>query len=99
MRVVAIVVTVCLAATGCIGQSGSSAHGGFSGAEAHWYDVAYKRCATGFKKAMENPSSRSLDFLMETPKEAHHQEAVDAGCRAAAKDARVATGSLYETTP
>jgi hypothetical protein len=93
-----IVIIVSLVAAGCLGTGGKAGHGGFTGTDARWYDVAYKRCAAEFKHAEENPG-HSLDFLFETPKEAGHQKAVTAGCTAAGKDAGIAFGSLYETTP
>jgi hypothetical protein len=99
-RSVAIAVVLAGMLAGCSwhGSQAASSHGGFKGADAHWYDVAYKRCAADFKQA-KNQSGHALDFMMETPKEAGHQKAATAGCAAAAKDAGAAYGNLYETTP
>jgi diaminopimelate decarboxylase len=94
-RLTVLLLAVSLIA-GCGGSSANS-HGGFSGKDARRYDLAYKKCRRAFGKAQTHPGA-NLESLLFGGGSAHWK-AFSAGCSAAANDAGVYTGSLYETTP
>jgi hypothetical protein len=95
---VLIVMLVIAATTGCIGSSSTPSHGGFTGADAHWYDVQYEECAEAFKKAGTDPHYR-LDVGWERSTPRGHWRAASAGCAAAADDAGGFFEEIYGTKP
>ena len=94
---VMFVIAACLVTAGCIGSSSTPSHGGFKGADAHWYDVEYEQCADAFKKAETDPSYR-LHFGWERSTPRDHWRAASAGCAAAADDAGGFFKEIYGTT-
>jgi hypothetical protein len=100
LRSLAAFIALSVLSTGClgIGSGGASQHGGYTGADARFYDSVYKQCHKGFDDANSGKPTLST-ILMHPPGNKHRMQIFRAACSAAAKDTGTSCGNLYETTP
>ena len=97
MRALTLLTLIAVLAASC-GDSSSSAHGGFRGDNAHWYDVAYRACyRLTAKPSFTYDATRRIDSLI-LGASGQRQMAMEAGCSAGSAKAGGSFGVITGTS-